>query len=229
MLGRVHLKQENYPAATGAIEKAIALNPTNAHLHSDMVKAHLGQTDYEKAVQAARRAIVLDPVHNYHRFYLGAALMFQGEYEEAIAEFRQSVEADSGDIYSHLLYFIALNRGDRPEEAREHLAYMAEIQSDDPWEVALVRFYTGRLDQDELLELVESQDPEESQKRECEAHYYLAVAYLLGAGEGPTIDRPDTAKARVHFEQCLATGLKTFGEYILAKHELASLQGDDTE
>jgi lipoprotein NlpI len=93
----------------------------------------------------------------------------------------------------------------------------------------MVRFYTGRLDEDALLKLVESQDPDESQRRECEAHYYLAMAYLLNAGEGLTIDRPDTARARVHFEQCLATGLKTFGEYVLAKHELALLQRDETQ
>jgi serine/threonine-protein kinase len=229
MLGRVYLKQDNHLEATSEIEKAIALLPTNAHLYSDLVKAYLGQTDYEKAIEAARQAIALDPVHNYHRFYLGAALMFQGKYEEVIAELRQSVEADSGDVYGHLFYFIALNKGDRSEEAQKHLAHLAEMRSDDSWETALVRFYTGGLDEDALLKLIESQDPEESQRRECEAHYYLAMAYLLDAGGGLTIDRPDTARAQVHFEQCLATGLKTFGEYILAKHELALLQKGETQ
>jgi lipoprotein NlpI len=95
---------------------------------------------------------------------------------------------------------------------------------DAEWPAPLARFYAGETAEEKILEAAESDDEETDRRRKCEAYYYMGMAHVLGVGaqrDAPLLERE--AKAREHFEKCLATSAATMPEYRSAKRELERL------
>lgn len=87
-----------------------------------------------------------------------------------------------------------------------------------------MQFYAGRLPEGEVLKAAGSVDPKTDKEQRCEAHYYLAMAYLLKLG-GVQGDGPSNAsKAQENLEKCAATGVTNFVEYQAAQAELKRLK-----
>jgi lipoprotein NlpI len=67
------------------------------------------------------------------------------------------------------------------------------------------------LSQDDFLKAANSSDLQNSQGQHCEAYFYVGIKHLLVG---------DTVAAKLFFQECVDTNMKTFYEYQMAQAEL---------
>jgi Flp pilus assembly protein TadD len=241
-LGDIYHMQGRYEEAVAELWRAIALEPENPDPHNSLGWVYADQSKFGMAIPEFRKAIRLDPEHANAHSGLAWTYYHQGEYEKAVAEFetpvvdsatgaeyRTAVEIDFyDDVYIQLAYSLALFKTGREEEAQAHMSGWGKTPEDAEWPAPIARFYTGETAEERVLETTESDDEETDRRRKCEAHYYMGMAHLMGAGAPSDAPPPEReAKAREHFEKCLATGATIIPEYQSAGRELKQLQGGD--
>jgi tetratricopeptide (TPR) repeat protein len=136
----------------------------------------------------------------------------QGKFKEAAELFQKEFkEGSPEDIYNHFFYFLSLYRAGQIEKAREHILEFSNALKDDKWVAPVAHFYAGKITEDALLKAAESEDEKKDKEQKCEAYYYIGMMYLL---------KEDLPKAKDYFEKCVATDVKSFIEYGMAKAEL---------
>jgi hypothetical protein len=149
---------------------------------------------------------------------------YEGRYGEASKMFPDMIARMPASYSLRLFHFLALHRSGQVQEARAYINGVAASLTDQKWAAPVVRFYAGRLSEDEVLKAAASADPNIDKEQRCEAYYYLAMAYLLKLG-GVQGDAPSNAsKAQEYLEKCVATGVTTFVEYRAAQAELGRLK-----
>jgi tetratricopeptide (TPR) repeat protein len=100
-LGNVYDNLGRYEEAIGSFERAIDLDPEDAHPHNGLGNVYYQQGRYEEAIAAYQRAIELDPEIAYPHNGLGNVYYQQGRYEEAIAAYQRAIELDPEVAYPH--------------------------------------------------------------------------------------------------------------------------------
>lgn len=101
-LGLIAL-QENRPAdAAELYRRAIAIDPSNPDVYSDLANALQRLGRLPDAVDAYRQALALRPDHALARYNLAQSLFVQGELEKAVAEFRAVLEFQPSFALAHL-------------------------------------------------------------------------------------------------------------------------------
>lgn len=95
-LGRALMLARKWRAASGAFEKAIALDPASPLAHHQFGFFLLfGSTQYRRGLDELRMAVQLDPLDVTAGGWLGLALVLDGRAEEAIQVAQKAVEIDS--------------------------------------------------------------------------------------------------------------------------------------
>jgi tetratricopeptide (TPR) repeat protein len=98
LLGQVEIIQEDYPAATATLEKAIEIDPANWTTHNMLANSYLKLRNYEGARQQAEIAISKAKGQgNQANLALGQALVDMGKKDEGIQALKAFVQGSPND------------------------------------------------------------------------------------------------------------------------------------
>ena len=118
VLGRIHIFYSRYEQAKTELDRAIAVNPSDAHglAGRGNVLMWSGQTD--AAIEALELAQRIDPELNaIDRFALSLAYYLKRRYAAAIEQAELNVRKSEGAHFSRVVLAAAYAQQDRPEDA----------------------------------------------------------------------------------------------------------------
>jgi predicted O-linked N-acetylglucosamine transferase (SPINDLY family) len=122
-------QQRGEPAlAIEYIEKAIAVNGSNAVYHTNLAAAHHALQRYQEAENSCRRAIRLQPRYAEAHYNLGLALELQGKADQAIGSYRKAVELKPSIAEAHLNLGNMHRRQERLDEAEKCFRKAIEVR-----------------------------------------------------------------------------------------------------
>ena len=116
----LHLGHD-FEAASGAIARAIALNPSSADAHFFGAHIHAVSGEVATAEDLASRALRLSPFDSKSHLALnalGTVRMREGRFDEAASQYSKAVQANPRFSVSYALYTAALAQAGRTEEAK---------------------------------------------------------------------------------------------------------------
>ncbi len=159
--------------------------------------------DPRAALEDYRRATRAAPASEERQLMEALLEVTLGDRASGLAALRQL--AAHVDVYPALWLAVL---------ADERAGLAQVVESERPWPPALARNLRGELGEEELLRLArEAPTRRLREERLCEAYGYLGAA-AERAG--------DAARARVHYEACVATGVENFVEFQWACVRLAT-------
>jgi tetratricopeptide (TPR) repeat protein len=103
-----YLAESNYGAALFALDKAVALDSTNAEAFHKRTVLLVGMEKYKEAEASARKAVALNPKVAVFWSNLGDILIRQNRVQEAIPVSRKAVEIDSTNAENWYNYGVVL-------------------------------------------------------------------------------------------------------------------------
>lgn len=118
ILGRIHILYHRYEQAKAEIERAIAINPNDAHglAGRGNILVWLGQTD--AAIEALELAQRLDPELNpFDRFALSLAYYLKRRYDASIEQAELNIRKTEGAPFSQVVLAAAYAQHNRSEDA----------------------------------------------------------------------------------------------------------------
>lgn len=118
VLGRIHISYNRYEQAKAEMDRAIAINPSDAHglAGRGNILMWLGQTD--AAIEALELAQRIDPELNaIDRFALGLAYYLNRRYDAAIEQAELNLSKSEGANFNRVVLAAAYAQSDRAEDA----------------------------------------------------------------------------------------------------------------
>jgi adenylate cyclase len=127
----VAISERDYATASGALERALAINPSSAISWgvAAIIKAFVG--DYGAALDQAARAIrlnPLDPLRYHPEMAVTVAEFFSGRYLEAAQAAARVVQAAPSFPIGHAMLAVSVMRTGRVDEARDAARRLLAIQ-----------------------------------------------------------------------------------------------------
>ncbi len=201
----------DHAGATADFERARQLDPQNANVYYQIGFSRINQGDYAGAITPYDQAIALAPKAPDLYQVRGLAYQNLGDSDRALADFDQAVKLNP-DFSFYPQFFRELVEMRRGQTSTDFAKNVGGWKAG--WAKSIGQFILGQIDETALLAAAEIRDKESVAGQRCEAYYYLGAMRLL---------HQDTAGAREFFQKCVATGVMGFGEYQLAKAELARM------
>ena len=130
VLGRIHLFHNQFEQAKAEMERAIAINPSDAHglAGRGNILMWLGQPD--AAIESLELAQRIDPELNaIDRFALSMAYYLKRRYDAAIEQAQLNLRNSESSYFSHVVLAAAYAQHNRSEDAAR---VVAEIRRTDP-------------------------------------------------------------------------------------------------
>jgi adenylate cyclase len=130
VLGRIHIFYNRYEQAKAEIDRALAINPSDAHglAGRGNILMWLGQTD--AAIEALELAQRIDPELNaIDRFALSLAYYLKRRYSVAIEQAELNIRKSEGAHFSHVVLAAAYAQQNKTEDAAR---VVATIRRRDP-------------------------------------------------------------------------------------------------
>jgi tetratricopeptide (TPR) repeat protein len=84
-------QEQSLADATEFLQKAIALDDSNAEAHSRLAFVYIFSEQPEKALEQAAKAVTIDPNSSSAHYGMGKVFSFTDRYEEAIAEYKKAI------------------------------------------------------------------------------------------------------------------------------------------
>jgi lipoprotein NlpI len=190
---------------------SIALNPKEHRSYLLRGRAYRERGEYERAIADHTKAFELAPTDASNLKLRAFAQYLKGEYAGAAEDWRTALQYLHGRqemIYCHLWLFVALAHLEI-DGTIDLSAYHNRQRSPTKWPMAIVAMLLGKTSPDELLR--SASEGEDSLKRKCEAHFYIAHYYLVNS---------HNVLARAHLQQCLDTGVTDYYEYKAAEVDI---------
>jgi tetratricopeptide (TPR) repeat protein len=135
-LGLLYGQMTDFPSAEQAFRQALKLDPNSAKVH-----CRLGQTlianprskqDWQGAVTEFRKALAIEPNYPEAESFLGLGLSNLGQTDAAIATLKHAIQLDPKLAATHLNLAVALEAGNRLQEAVEEYKAAIEEKSNAP-------------------------------------------------------------------------------------------------
>ncbi len=129
-LAILHLGHD-FEAASGAIARAITLNPSSADAHFFGAHIHAVSGDAATAEDLASRALRLSPFDSMSHLAfnaLGNVRMREGRFNEAASQYSKAVQANPRFSVTYALYTAALAQAGRTEEAKAVVGRFLALQ-----------------------------------------------------------------------------------------------------
>jgi TolB-like protein/DNA-binding winged helix-turn-helix (wHTH) protein/Tfp pilus assembly protein PilF len=123
ILGRIHIFHHQYDQAMAEMDRAIAINPNDAHALAGRgnVLMWRGQTD--AAIDALEQAKRIDPELNaIDRFALGLAYYLKGRYQESIEQAQFNLRKTEGANFNRIVLAAAYAQIDRAGDVARTVA-----------------------------------------------------------------------------------------------------------
>ena len=132
------------------LERAIALDPSNARAHAALANCHhldwishwaaVGDESLNEAHRLAKRAVELDGTDSYAQWTLGCTYMFERRYQNSRLHVERALELNPNDVEARALYgMILTNIG----ETNEAMAAYREAELVDPHHLSWMPWYWG--------------------------------------------------------------------------------------
>jgi tetratricopeptide (TPR) repeat protein len=211
--GRAKLKAGRLDEGIKDLDEAIRLNPRDDLALYRRADARLEKGDQAGALADYTAVIAIDPQDHANFRARGVARNLTGDFTGALADYEQAIALAGEDTVYLRFWCLQLRLRLKRHEPGDTLAALATAAKDD-WPRTLARFLSGSLDEAALLAGPLAMNDQTGRERRCEAYYYAGMARLV---------KDDRTGARLCFERCLATELKTFYEYQFAQAELRRL------
>ena len=185
--------------AAESAQKAVANSPDDARTWGNLGNVYLVHGWEAEAARCYQRAVNIDPTEFRWFYYLGLST-YKTDAQTAVDAFRKAIALDPHYPPVYVNHAHALRRLGRPEEARQHLLHVIELEPKNPFaEVALgelslasKQFDDARIHLERALEL----NPAQS-----EAHAAMAqVALALGDKEAANRHAQAARKPSKHAE-----------------------------
>jgi tetratricopeptide (TPR) repeat protein len=128
ILGRIHLYHQRYEQAQAEIDRAIAINPNDAHglAGRGNILLWLGQTD--AAVEALELARRIDPELNaIDRNALSLAYYLKRRYQAAAEEAEINLRQTESAHFSRAILAAAYAQQNRPEDAKRVVVMIRDL------------------------------------------------------------------------------------------------------
>jgi adenylate cyclase len=128
ILGHIHLFHQRYNQAEAEIERALAINPNDAHglAGRGTILLWLGQTD--AAIEALEQAQRIDPDLNaIDRFALSLAYYLERRYDAAIEQAELNLRTTAGANFSRVLLAAAYAQDNRADDAARVVTMIRRI------------------------------------------------------------------------------------------------------
>jgi tetratricopeptide (TPR) repeat protein len=90
-VGTSKSQEQSLSDATEFLQKAIALDDSNAEAHSRLAFVYTFSEQKEKALEQAKKAVALDPNSSTAHYGMGKVLAFDFRNEEAIPEYKKAI------------------------------------------------------------------------------------------------------------------------------------------
>ena len=84
-------QEQSLAEATTFLQKAIALDDSNAEAHSQLAFVYIFSERHEEALEQAQKALYLDPNSSTAHYGMGKVLTFANRNEEAISEYKKAI------------------------------------------------------------------------------------------------------------------------------------------
>jgi len=209
--GDAYRQQGKYEVAERNYAKALEIRPGWEQVYYSRAWSDFLQGDYRAAIRNYNKTLELKPGYDWALHYRAFAWWHLAEYDKAISDFQAVLALQPRWTYTRMFLAVALRRVGKQAEAdrilNEHLnAYAAQHFEDD-----LVRFLVGKLAESDLTGKAGN-----SNLLRCDA-LFLVGMNKLQAG--------DTAGARQAFTAAIGEADEARFAFILAKCELARLDG----
>jgi adenylate cyclase len=125
ILGRIHIFRHEYPQAKAEIDRAIAINPSDALGLAGRGNIMMWSGQTEAAIEALELAQRIDPELNaIDRNALGLAYYLNGRYEEAIEQAKLNLSKTEGAHFSYAVLGAAYAQQGRSEDAARMVAML---------------------------------------------------------------------------------------------------------
>ena len=212
-------KQDHDADAFADLNRAISLNPKDADHYNLRADIEHQRGDQRGALADLRRSLELDPKRFKASWAIGYIEAEQGRDAAALADVQRSIPHLAGreEDYAQLLAWILRTRLGQAGDADKQLSvYFARRPhtADGEWPGHVGAFLSGRESEESLFAHAKSGDSKKADGQRCEAWYYAGLKKRFAG---------DKAAAAAHFRQCVATGQKSYSEYLLARAELQTL------
>ncbi len=128
ILGRIHIFYQRYEQAKAEMDRAIAINPNDAHglAGRGNILMWLGQTD--AAIEALELAQRIDPELNaIDRFALSLAYYLKRRYDAAIEQAELNIRKSEGAHFSRVVLAAAYAQQNRSEDAARVVAMIRRM------------------------------------------------------------------------------------------------------
>jgi adenylate cyclase len=128
ILGRIHIFYQRYEQARVEIDRAIALNPNDAHALAGRgnIRMWLGETD--AAIKDLELAMRIDPeLIAMDRFALSLAYYLKGRYDAAIEQAALNLERTEGANFSRVVLAAAYAEQKKEDEATRVVAAIRRL------------------------------------------------------------------------------------------------------
>ena len=175
ILGIIESEQHDYPNATAAFQKALALAPGSVKTYNNLGNALLAQKEPDLAEKAFRNSLRLDPQNRDANYNLGVLLLARGRPGDAIPHFERVRPADRETRFNLVRAYLQARR------TAEALRIATALSSENPADVKL-HFSLGLLLASQgqtKTALLELQKADVLQPSTFEILYNLGQAYLL--------------------------------------------------
>jgi len=139
-LATAYREQGQLQLADEAIDRALAIEPGHAALHSVRAAIAFSRDDYSATHYALDAALAIDPGSARAHEMRGRTWFLQGRYEQGIAAVRRAIALDPNRIDARLLLVAMLRQGGRTNEAIETVQELIEL---DPQNEQLQRLLLG--------------------------------------------------------------------------------------
>jgi TolB-like protein/DNA-binding winged helix-turn-helix (wHTH) protein len=128
LLGRIYARLHDYGRAVDALERAMALNPSDSESYSGLGDALLWSGDVAGAIKALEAADRLDPqLSTQDLFNLGAAYFLADNDTRAVHVFERAAARNEGNAFVQAMLAAIYQDAGKGEEARRALAEMRRL------------------------------------------------------------------------------------------------------
>jgi lipoprotein NlpI len=206
----------NFDQAIVDFNELLKIDPKFAPAHFQLGHIKYFKGDLAGAEDELNRAVGLDAKFSVAYFIRGLVRHDQGRREEAAADFQTSTGLNSAQA-ALWVWITEMEKG-QPFLARKDLLAtlnLPETFHPDDWFSQIADFLLEKITQTQLMTKARTNDADETNGHICQAWFYCGMHSLLSG---------NSKEAQDCFTAAVATGAKSFDEFVEATRQLAALQ-----